>query len=246
MSFLLLIGLGINPQEMREGDAEVIRQANAAYEAGDYANAINLYNALLAVGTQDSRVYYNLGNAYYQNRQLGQALLQYRRAQAISPRDVEIQSALTRVRLLRLDIQGDETIPVDVIATLTSGILTLAELSWIVLAVWVGFFSLVMGVLLWPEWRGTLRVPVVLSLIVLGTGFLLLGCRWYSDSHRPAAAVVEHTVAVMSGPGSDYVELFRLHEAAEMRLLEKRGDWIRFVLPDARQGWLPEKVIGQV
>jgi SH3-like domain-containing protein len=42
----------------------------------------------------------------------------------------------------------------------------------------------------------------------------------------------------MSGPGEDYLELYRLYAAAELRVLETHDDWARFVLPDGRQGWV--------
>jgi uncharacterized protein YgiM (DUF1202 family) len=46
-------------------------------------------------------------------------------------------------------------------------------------------------------------------------------------------------VSAQSGPGADYIALFELHEGAELRLLERRGDWLRISLGAELEGWIP-------
>ena len=45
----------------------------------------------------------------------------------------------------------------------------------------------------------------------------------------------------MTGPGTDYVEIFELHSAAEIRIVEERNHWVRFQLPDLREGWIEDR-----
>lgn len=221
-------------------------QAAAAYEAGDYANAINLYRALLDSGVHDSRIYFNLGNAYFQSNNLGLALLNYRRAQQLSPRDSEIHQYLNMVRSRRIDIQGDELFWLDGLATISIAVLAYQELSWIVLALWSVFFACLIAWIPAHHWRTTLRPALIgISMLLVITLGLWIA-RGYAESNRPAAVVIENTVTVMSGPGQDYLELYTLYGAAEMRLLETRGDWLRFTLPDQRQGWIPQAAVEKV
>ncbi|MBC7812077.1 MAG: hypothetical protein H7175_13065, partial [Burkholderiales bacterium] len=63
--------------------AFVMVQANAAYEEGDYAGAIGLYESLIVSEVVDGALYINLGNAYYQTGGLGPALINFRRAEQI-------------------------------------------------------------------------------------------------------------------------------------------------------------------
>jgi SH3-like domain-containing protein len=68
----------------------------------------------------------------------------------------------------------------------------------------------------------------------------------YVAEERPKAVVVADVISVMSGPDDSYLELYRLFSAAEMRVLEERGEWARVVLPDGRQGWIDIDTIAQV
>lgn len=216
---------------------DLANQAGAAYTAGDPTTAVSLYESLLDAGVRDSAVYFNLGSAHYTLGNFGQAMLNFRRAQLLTPRDPDLNAHLSRVRAQRLDVQGDETALVDTLAALTAGLLTLTELGWLVFVIWSIFFALVILSITQAKLRDALRIPLVIfSLIMLGA-VLLLGSRLYVNAVRPAAVAVAGVIPVMSGPGDAYLLIDELHSGAEMRLLEQRGDWLRFVLPDGRQGW---------
>jgi hypothetical protein len=62
--------------------------------------------------------------------------------------------------------------------------------------------------------------------------------RVYTSVFRPAAVVTAEVAPIMSGPGGNYLEIYQLHAAAELRMLEERGDWAHFVQPDGREGWI--------
>src|SRR5688572_13403556 len=62
--------------------------ANAKYQAGDYKAAAALYEK---IKPSTASVQYNLGNAWLRQGQKGRALLAYRRAQAMTPRDADLQ-----------------------------------------------------------------------------------------------------------------------------------------------------------
>jgi len=217
---------------------DVAEQASAAYQSGDYDRAVQLYESLLAEGIQDGAVYYNLGNAYFQAGDNGRALLNYRRAQNLSPRDPDVNANMAFIRARRLDLQGDEAGFLESLAVLTSGVLTPTELAWIVFVLWALWFGVLCVAILRENWRDILRAPLLLLGVVLLAGLLLLGSRLYINASTLPAVVVRSIVAVMSGPGEEYLEIFEIHEAAELRLWETRGEWIRFALPDGRQGWI--------
>ena len=49
-------------------------QGDEAYEAKDFGQAIRIYESVLAEQGGSLPVYYNLGNAYYRDNQLGKAM----------------------------------------------------------------------------------------------------------------------------------------------------------------------------
>jgi tetratricopeptide (TPR) repeat protein len=217
-------------------------QGNTLYEQGDYPGAINRYELLATAGVRDGAIYFNLGNAYFEAQNLGKALLNYRRAQKLIPRDPELSINMARVRAERVDIQGDETTLVDSLTSLSSGVMTTDELSWLTLFLWTLFFGILAVWDMRVSWRDISRVPLIAVGILLASAMVLLGSRLFVESNRPAALMISDT-SVMSGPGEAYLEIYRLYSAAELRVLEQRGDWVRFILPDQRQGWIPRSTI---
>ena len=240
---LMVLSAGAKGQDSLNSLAE---QAQTAYTNGDFAAASSSYESLVAQGVQDSAIFINLGHSYFEQHEYGRALLNYRRAQQLAPRDLDLSADLARVRSLRIDVQGDETALVDSLALLTSAALTETELNWLVLALWTSSFVLLSLYILKDRWRTVLRGPSLVLALLMILGLILWGSRSYSSRFRPAAVVIPATVSIMSGPGEDYLELYTLHAAAELRILQIHNDWGRFILPDQRQGWIPLSAIDLV
>ncbi len=217
------------------------QQANDLFMQGNYDAARTLYEMLLAEGVQDSALYFNLGQTYFVTQDLGRALLNYRRAQTLTPRDFDINLAIARVRESRSDILGDETALLDSLAALTAGLITLEEFNWLVLALWTVTFVFVGWLALSLKWRPLIRGLLIFFGSILVIALVLWFSRTYVYWTRPDAVVVESEVQVMSGPGEDYLAIYDLHAAAEMRIVEMRGEWAHFILPDGREGWITVK-----
>lgn len=236
----------IQPAQAQMTAAEAVSEAERAYNDGDYARAVALYETLLAFDLRSAEIYANLGSAYFQNTDLGRALVNFRRAQALRPRDADIGRGVALVRALRVDIQGDEVALIDAAAIATSSLLTLTELAWLALLGWTLWWG---GMLLWllrPVWRAALRWLLVGYGVAVVTVALLLLVRVYVEDARPQAVVTAFLTPVMSGPGDAYLEIFDLYAAAELRVMEQRNDWVRALLPDGRQGWLPVSALDVV
>jgi tetratricopeptide (TPR) repeat protein len=227
--------------------AELARDAVAAYEGGDFEVAAEFLEAAIEAGAMDPALYFNLGNAYYEMGQLGPAMLNYRRAVRWAPRDADVRANLALMRALRVDFQGDEVNIIDRLATLGASTMRRSEQVAITLAVWSGWFGLAAGwVVGWLPRRREMTIGLAGSAVIVLVAVLALAARLHADAERPSAVVLRNVVAVYSGPGGDYLEIYRLHAAAEMRLLETQGSWARFVLPDGRQGWIGLDAIERV
>lgn len=86
---------------LKAGAVSTAIQADSAYINEEYGRAIELYNQALSEYGPDAEVYYNLGNAYYRNDNLGRAVLAYERALRIDPAmgDARHNLAFVRTRL---------------------------------------------------------------------------------------------------------------------------------------------------
>ena len=90
------------------GDAsaqdEIVARGNEAYQAGDFAAAIDAYVAVLEAGFESADLHYNLGNAYFKAGDLGRAILAWERARVRAPGDADVEANLELARRLTVDV----------------------------------------------------------------------------------------------------------------------------------------------
>ncbi len=192
-------------------DTTALSVANQLYQAGHTSQAIQAYEQLVVQGAQDSVLFYNLGNAYLQQGDLGRAILNYQRAARLDPRDADIRANLAYARAERARAQRAHAVaplpdvpggPLDVLANVTGTRLTLDETALLALGLWFLFG----GVLL--AWRqlqpgrtrtGMAYTAIIALLLVAVTG-LSLGSRIYAERAQPVGVVVADVLPVSSEP----------------------------------------------
>lgn len=228
---------------------EAMAAANQQYEAGHYAEAAAGYEALVNFGLENSAVYYNLGNAYFKMGDLGRAVLNYRRAYRLSPRDTDITSNLAIARAQTVDqLESSSSGTLANLVQIAEEWLTLPEAALLALALWLMVCILIVLLILIPRWR---HVSVMLTAIVgffLAVGVISMANRYYTERYYPPAVIVAPQVDVTSGPGSSaqYLVEFELHSGAEVALLESRTGWRRIILSDELQGWVPVETVERI
>lgn len=238
---LLLVLAGLSACRPETTSGGQVAEANRLYEAGQFVEAVVAYQGLVDAGVTDGTLYYNLGNAHFKAGDLGHAILNYRRAQALLPRDPDVAANLQLARAQatdRLETEG-EGVMVGFVRRVLVEWTTLDEAAGIALGLWVLLCALVVAAILWRRGQQALRYAIVVLGVMLALSLLSIGIR-VSDVHGSSPAViVAQAVEVRSGPGEDYLAEFTLHTGAEIRVLERRGDWVRIALPGDLQGWVP-------
>lgn len=91
IGLLGLIALWIAPGAFARNVAE----ADSAYNAGDYAGAVEIYNEVLKEQGGSTELLYNLGNAYSRGGDYGRAMLAYRRALRLDPSNKEAKANIS-------------------------------------------------------------------------------------------------------------------------------------------------------
>ncbi len=242
---LLLAGLVACAPQTTSGAQ--MAEANQLYETGQFVEAAGAYQVLVDTGVQDGTLYYNLGNAYFKAGDLGHAILNYRRAQVLLPRDPDVDANLQLARTQTTDRL--ETEDGGVLVSFVRRVLvewtTLDEAAAITLGLWVLLCALVVTAILWPRGRQVLRYGIAVVAVLLVLGMLSVGIR-ASEARSAPAVVVAQSVETHSGPGADYLAEFTLHAGAEVRVLERRDGWVRITLPGDLQGWVPKRTIEEL
>ncbi|MBN1219826.1 MAG: tetratricopeptide repeat protein [Anaerolineae bacterium] len=226
---------------------EAMLRANQSYEAGQYAGAIAIYEAIVEAGIESSEVYYNLGNAYFKQGDLGRAILNYRRAQRITPRDADIATNLNFSRTQTID-QFEGEAELTNMVQVAEQWLTLNEAAVLALILWVLFCYFVVLAILAPRLRRVFGWMATVLALFLVIGLISTINRLYTDWQYPPAVIITQEVDITSGPGGadQYLVEFSLHAGTEVRILESRPGWQRITLPGDLQGWVPAEAVVEV
>ena len=239
---------GVLAQEPSAQD--MMAEANQQFERGEYAEAAQQYEALVGLGYRDPAVYFNLGNAYLEDGDLGRAVLNYLRAEELSPRDPDIIANLDLARGRTVDqLQAEGDSLVASVADFGRRWATTAEFAIVALLLWAVAGIAVSALIFRPAIRGRniIRGGAAAAFVVMLIPLVLLLSMLFSNPYENTGVVTAGTVEVLSGPGPQYIEEFALHSGAQVRLVDTRHGWLQVALPGAElQGWLPAHAIEAV
>ena len=246
VGLILLAGLAVAVLVFTSGagaDASAVEAANQLYIAGHFAEAAQIYEEQIALGVQDSTLYYNLGNAYFQQGDLGRAVLNLERAAQLNPRDADIQANLQLVRQQTTELFAPEEAPgpVTVLAEATSR-LTQNETAVLVLALWFVFIFLLLARRTAESERARrgLQTAAAVVLILLLISGISLASRSFIDQAQPTGVVVSPSVAVSSGPGAEFVTGLTVSGGTAVHVAEQQGEWLRLSVPNGVEAsWVP-------
>jgi tetratricopeptide (TPR) repeat protein len=224
---------------------EAYGQANEAYAATNYAQAIRLYKTAEELNFTPATLYYNLGNAYYRSGKMGQAIVSYRRALRLDPRDPDITENLKTTRSQTTDGVAAPCLPGPVRSFLfVYHYIGFDELVWScgILMVLLCLLAAI-RIYLPQHWIKTLFICLLFLLLVAGAS---AGAHWYFTHVRASAVVTADESIVRVGPGDSFLEIFILHDGAEMRVLQREDDWMKIQIQienEVKRGWIQQKDI---
>lgn len=228
-----------------EGAATFYNQGNAAFLAGQFDEAVALYEKARGQGSDDARLFYNMGCAHLRAGRLGQAIRFFEMARVRAPRDADIRFNLDYAISRRADAlpETDRSLVIR-LARLPLERMTGSELAATGAALFVaGFFVMGAG---WPrrrEKRG--RAVIAVSLVFVALAIVAGGYAFahHREFHSPRVVVGADQLDVKSGPGLDNPTLFTVHAGMEARVRETRGTWTLVEIPTGFSGWAPNEAL---
>lgn len=214
-------------------------EANVLYEKGEYKAAASAYRQLLDDGLDAAAIRFNLGNALYQSSQLGEAIVQYRKALALAPRDPDI---LANLRFVREKLgSGTNVSP----HFWRQFLLQLTLDEWTILTVipfWIGVTCGIFSFLS-PKKNKQWSVFSRMSIAVFLIAGLLLLCAANERFGKPFAIVIRQEAVVRFGPFEESQSSHNLNDGVEVRILDSKDDWRQIRDPQNQTGWLKKDQI---
>ena len=258
----------------RGSGADTFFRANKEYSAGQKAiaerreqeavekfeQAVQLYEKLLGSGFINGQIYYNLGNAYYRLGMSGKAIIYYRRAERLLPRDADIKA---NINLLKRDFEDKASIrqlpEILKIVCFWYFFLNLNEITSITIYIYLALMASILSfVFIKVQWLKNIIIIFASCLLVL---VISLGIKAYSQHSIERGVVIADESKIRYGPGEEYEPRFEIHEGAEVRIEEKKDKWYKVYVyvevEDLRDdedkkevefkiGWIPEAEVGKI
>jgi len=219
---------------------EIFFEANRAYKDGRFQNAIDGYQKLAENGYANGHLFYNLANAYLRSGRLGRAILNYKRAQVLIPRDADLSYNLR----FALDQTQDAVSPAQNYlsqAFFWLDAMTLRELLWAFALLNVVFWGiLVLRLFSRPEWTYYVFIVLLIFWLVVGAS---LGVKWRQLQTDHSAVILVPAVDVLAGPEANDTVLFKLHEGTIVQRERTEDGWSLIRLSENKRGWIESGAI---
>jgi hypothetical protein len=234
-ALIIAIGaLALSPAASSGSSALLSSQAAKAYGEGRYQEAAELYQRLIASGTDGADARYDLGNCWLKEGKLGRAILEYRRALRFDPHHgPSLHNIDVARRLLPARVAPWQPSPWERFLQA----LPPAWLDWAVIGlVLLGNLALGAILLLAPGRPRRILTGVMIGMFVTAgaVGLLWIYARTVLPSHRPA--VVLKAAPVYAGPQAGGAPLATLPEGSEVIQVARAGDWTLVLWGEGR-GW---------
>ena len=250
VAIAVFAGLAGGVMAQEPSPADMMAVANQRFESGEFAEAAQQYEALIGLGYPDAAVYYNLGNAYLEDGDLGRSVLNYLRAEELSPRDPDIIANLDLARNRTVDqLQAEGDSLVASAADFGRRWATATEFALAALLLWAVTGLSVSALIIRPlmRSRAILQGGAAAGFVVMLIPLVLVMSMLFSNPYENTGVVTVRTVKVLSGPGPQYSEEFALHSGAQVRLVDSRHGWLQVALPGGElEGWLPSHAVEAV
>lgn len=217
-------------------------QANAAYESGDYYQAIELYQEA-GQFMNNSKIFYNLGNAYFKTGQFGRAIKNYRLAYFLSPRDPDIMHNLLYARAYRVDKVNPGINPIVHIFNRIFRSISLYE-AQILSAILFSLIALLIAGYIVFRQRLYLYICAFFAVLILIC--LISWGIWSSEKNRQPAVVIAGEASALSGPAEDYREIVKVHDGSEASIRDERNGYYLIQLPGGIGGWIKKDAAEEI
>ncbi|MCH9033589.1 MAG: hypothetical protein IID42_03695 [Planctomycetes bacterium] len=204
-----------------------------------FRSAAQRFESLISANVVNGHLEYNLGNCFLQMGEVGRAVLHYRRAETLIPRDPLLRDNLKEARsrcLTPIQIERRSALLHNVFFWHFDT--SHHERSVAGLALYAAFW-LLLTVRCFIRRRPVAVGALVAAMMALAIAGSLAYDRW-AERYGPAGVVTGMDVVVYKGPGPSYQRQFEqpLQSGVEFKLQERRGGWWSVELVDGKTGWI--------
>ena len=219
----------------------LFEEANALYNDGKYAEAIDKYSAILETQKHSADLYYNLANANYKLNNIAPSIYYYEKALMLNPNDSDIKNNMAFAKNMTID--AIDVVPdVGFSKLLNNTAQNMSFDGWAKTAIALVFCFVALFLIYYFAYSTfKKRLAFIGSTVALLLFFITLAFAFHKynlDALDNPAIVFSQESKVKSNPNSRSEESFRLHEGTKVQVVEAYEDWRKIKLSDGKVGWV--------
>lgn len=213
------------------------------YKSENYTEAIANWTKIVKSEQQSSEVYFNLGNAHYKLNQIGPSIYYYEKALQVDPADTDTKINLAFAENARIDVI--EPLPKTVFSKwYTSFARLFTYEGWAYFAVVFSMLFVLLFLLYYfgnSESKKRFYFSSAIVAVFLFLGVFIMAYSTFNDFKNDRPAIIFATsTQIKIAPKMSSDDAFVLHEGTKVQILDSDEDWLRIVLSDGKDGWIPK------
>ena len=236
--FMWVFGHSTMAQELDAEIQKTFAEAAQLYDSGQFIDAAQRYESIKQRGYVAKELFYNLGNAHFKQGNIGQAVLNYRRAWLFKPRDPDVAANL------HFALQSSNAAaPAESMVSAFLSKLNLAE--WIVTTTTFYWLALIAAALhIFAQRRRFFRQATLFfsALLIISVSGMF---HWYLWKRKPEVVITASTLHALYAPLENSTPHFALPPGSLVHLEETSGPWIK-ISSGQSEGWIPRSSCEQI
>ncbi|MCP4024490.1 MAG: hypothetical protein GY729_21805, partial [Desulfobacteraceae bacterium] len=208
------------------------------YKNAEFEEAAKSFEKVVQQGVRNPELFYDIGNAYLKNNDIGRAILWYERSKLMAPNDPDLNFNLGYANSLVIDKKEEGTISLKDILFFFNTLIPFTYLQ-----IFAIFWSFVFFV-----WAG-MRVfrnkkvfsgtgAVLCAFLIFCTATVLF--QYFEKTYYRHAVIIKEQVPIRSGMGLAATKLFDLHAGTKVRVEDQRKGYIKIFFSKGKIGWVKE------
>lgn len=219
-------------------------QANDYFDEQEYDLALRDNMKLMEAGFHSASLYYNIGNCFFKQGELGYAILYYLRAKRLNPNDDDIEANLAFARqFMPTRMEGVKINPITTFFDMIVTPFTMNLMLWSASILFINFVLYLVG-FIYFQYRGfyvNLTVYCLLVLVLVTSG--LAGYKYRKEFLTQKGVVVAAEAEIYSAPSEISDLEFTGGYGLTFEIKKSMDEYYLVIFENKRKGWIKKENI---
>ncbi len=239
--FLILCLIFFSSKGFSSENAKSFYNGIKNYNNGKYEQAVNNFLFVANKNIKNGKLFYNIGNSYFNKNELGQAILWYERALKLIPNDPDLKFNINYARTFIKDKNENKPSPFYNIIFFWKNIFSITTIQILSIILFSIFW--ILSAVYYVKKYYILKLPTIIlftiSIIFITTSFF----NFYNENYIKTGVIISEKVSIRSGLSDNSTELFILHAGTKVIIKDTKHNFLKIYFSKGKIGWIRKQDI---